>query len=82
MADRSLSPQLVKEIIQNQNTKNNVLEKRSNQRKVKLVPGDAVDVSIRSSPMNLGIGLALDIYNKRQKEKGEDPIFEQDLGPN
>ena len=82
MADRSLSPQLVKEIIQNQNTKNNVLERRSNERKVKLVPGDAVDVSIRSSPMNLGIGLALDIYNKRQKEKGEDPIFEQDLGPN
>ena len=70
MADRSLSPQLVKEIIQNQNTKNNVLEKRSNQRKVKVVPGDAIDRELRSNPMNLGFGLALDIYNKRQKEKG------------
>ena len=65
MADRSLSPQLVKEIIQNQNTKNNVLERKSNERKVKLVPGDAID-NLRSSPMNLGLTLALDIYNKRQ----------------
>jgi len=81
MADRSLSPQLVKEIIQNQNTKNNVLERRSNARKVKVVPGDAID-NLRADPKNFGFTLALDLYNKRQKEKGEEPIFEQDLGPN
>ena len=38
--------------------------------------------TLRSDPKNVGFTLALDMINRKRKEKGEEPILDEDLGPN
>jgi len=82
MADTSLSPEEIKKVIENQNTKNNILETNPRD-KIKVVkPKNVYLDTLRQDPKSFGFTLALDIYNKERKKKGEEPILKEDLGPN
>ena len=67
-------------------TRNNILEPREKEEKVKVVKSkttsDALIDTLRSDPKSFGFGLALDIYNKNQIKKGNKPILTNELGPN
>ena len=69
-----------------ESTKNNIIEPREKEEKVKVVKpkttSDAYIDTLRSDPKGFGFGFALDLYNKNQIKKGNKPILTNELGPN
>ena len=74
-------PQL-KQFAKDQDTKNNILETNPGD-KVKVVKpktqAGAFVESLRIDPKNFGAAFALDYVNKQRKEKGLEPLFEEDI---
>ena len=62
-------------------TRKNIIETNPGD-KVKVVkPKNVYLETLRQDPKSFGFTLALDIINKKRKEKGEDPILDEQLGP-
>ena len=74
-------PQL-KKFAKDQDTKNNILETNPSD-KIKVVKpktkASGFVESLRNDPKSLGAAFALDYVNKQRKEKGLEPLFEEDL---
>ena len=74
----------LKNFVKNKDTENNIVEKKASKKKVRVVKpkkNPYLD-TLRSDPKNAGFTLALDMINRKRKEKGEEPILDEDLGPN
>ena len=74
----------LKKLAKNKDTENNIVEEKASEEKVRVVKpkkNPYLD-TLRSDPKNVGFTLALDMINRKRKEKGEEPILDEDLGPN
>ena len=86
MADPIFS--ISSEDIKNSNLdiRKNIVDAAKSNKKVKVVKpkttSDALVDQLRSTPTSFGAAFALDLVNKNRKKKGEEPIFNDDLGPN